>query len=140
MCTDGVVAVGGLEHLVHALGSERGAGDPRDGLASGNVGLLRVEATKARLRLRCPNSSKASAMAGIVPIGSPGSGGEGRRRRRCRWSADRDLEWGRATVLGLTRRGVGRVRAHGQRRRGVRWTRPYAWKGGRRLGEGMAMR
>jgi hypothetical protein len=51
MRTDGDVAVGGLEHLVHALGSKRGAEDPRDGLAGGNVGLLRVEATEVRLRL-----------------------------------------------------------------------------------------
>jgi hypothetical protein len=77
MRTDGVITVGGLEHLVHALGSERGAEDQRDGLVSGNVGLLRVEATEARLRLRRLNSSKASAMAGAVPRGSPGSGGEG---------------------------------------------------------------
>jgi hypothetical protein len=70
MRTDGVVAVGGPEHLFHALGSERG-------LAGDNVGLLCVEATKARLRLRRPNSSKARAMAGAVPRGSPGSGGEG---------------------------------------------------------------
>ena len=60
MRTYGDVAVGGLEHLVHALGSERGAEDPRDGLAGGDVGLLRVEAAQARLLLLLPEDDEGA--------------------------------------------------------------------------------
>jgi len=58
MRTYGDVAVGGLEHLVHALGPERGAEDPRDGLARGDVGLLRVEPAQARLLLLLPEDDE----------------------------------------------------------------------------------
>ena len=47
--TDGDVTVGALEHLVHALGAERGLEDASDGLGGGDVGLLSVEASEARL-------------------------------------------------------------------------------------------
>ncbi|GMN49085.1 hypothetical protein TIFTF001_018263 [Ficus carica] len=47
--TDGDVAVGALEHLVHALGAERGAEDASNGFAGGNVGLLSIEASQSGL-------------------------------------------------------------------------------------------
>lgn len=56
--TDGDVAVGGLEHLVHALGPEGGAEDARDGLAGGDVGLLRVEPLQPRLLLLLPEDDE----------------------------------------------------------------------------------
>lgn len=61
MITDGDVAVGGLEHLVHALGAERGAEDAGDGLAGGDVGLLGVEAAQPRLLLLLTQDDEGAA-------------------------------------------------------------------------------
>lgn len=47
--TDRDVAVGALEHLVHALGAERGPEDPSDGFPGGNVGLMSFEASQSGL-------------------------------------------------------------------------------------------
>jgi hypothetical protein len=58
--TDDDVAIGGLEHLVRALGAERGAEDPRDGLARADVGLLRVEPPQARLLLLLPQDDEGA--------------------------------------------------------------------------------
>ena len=46
---DGDVAIGRLEHLVHALGPQRGAEHARDGLGSADVGLDSVDAADAGL-------------------------------------------------------------------------------------------
>ena len=97
MRTYGDVAVGGLEHLVHALGSERGAEDPRDGLGSGDVGLLRVEAAQARLLLLLPEDDEGAPELvegerhGRRPVDRRGGGGGGvecgrGRRSRVWWS------------------------------------------------------
>ena len=49
--TDGDVAVGALEHLVHAFGTKRGFEDASDGFSGGNVGLLSFESSQPRLLL-----------------------------------------------------------------------------------------
>lgn len=54
LLTDGDFTIGALEHLVHALGSERGPEDPSDGFASGNVGFLSIEASQSGLLLLLP--------------------------------------------------------------------------------------
>jgi len=49
--TDGDVAVGALEHLVHAFGTEGGTEDPRDGFAGGDVRFLSVQTSESALLL-----------------------------------------------------------------------------------------
>jgi len=49
--TDGDVAVGALEHLVHAFGAEGGAEDPGDGFAGGDVGFLSIQTSESALLL-----------------------------------------------------------------------------------------
>jgi hypothetical protein len=98
LVTDGDVAVGGLENLVHALGAEGVAEDARDCLAGGDVGPVRVEGPPGRDLASCslrmmngrPNSSKSSAMAAAdddacyarAALFSEGSGRADRARRR----------------------------------------------------------
>ena len=51
LLTDGDVAVGALEHLVHAFGAEGGSEDASDGFAGGDVGFLSVQTSKSALLL-----------------------------------------------------------------------------------------
>ena len=49
--TNGDVAVGALEHFVHAFGAERGAEDASDVLGGGDVGFLSIQPSQPRLLL-----------------------------------------------------------------------------------------
>lgn len=49
--TDGDVAVGALEHLVHAFRPERGSENTSDGFTGGDVRFLSIETSKPAFRL-----------------------------------------------------------------------------------------